>query len=109
MLVNLLTNAVDAVRGCPTRRIDVRVTTDGNRVSITVRDSGKGIPPDLLPRLFDPFFTTKDASAGLGLGLTIAQEIVRTAGGTLQATNSPQGGAEFRVELPLAPAGGADV
>ena len=109
VLVNLLTNAVDAVRECPTPRIDISVTTDGTRVSITVRDSGTGIPPDLLSRLFDPFFTTKDSSAGLGLGLTIAQEIVRAAGGTLQATNSPQGGAEFRVELPLARAGGADV
>jgi two-component system, NtrC family, C4-dicarboxylate transport sensor histidine kinase DctB len=109
VFVNLLTNAVDAVRGCQTRQIEVSIAADGGRALIRVRDSGKGIPPDLLTRLFDPFFTTKDLGAGLGLGLTIAREIVHEADGTLHAANAPGVGAEFRVELPLAPAESSDV
>jgi two-component system C4-dicarboxylate transport sensor histidine kinase DctB len=109
VFVNLLTNAVDAVRGCQTRQIEVSIAADGGRALIRVRDSGKGIPPDLLTRLFDPFFTTKDLGAGLGLGLTIAREIVHEANGTLHAANAPGVGAEFRVELPLAPAESSDV
>jgi len=109
VLVNLLTNAVDAVKGCPVRQIDLNVAKAGDRVSIAVRDTGKGVRPDLLSRLFDPFFTTKDSSAGLGLGLTIAQEIVRAAGGVLHANNAAGGGAEFKADLPLAPARRPDV
>ena len=58
----------------------------------------------MLRRVFDPFFTTKGAVHGVGLGLFVAEGLVRAAGGRLTATNRPEGGARFRVELPDASA-----
>ena len=58
-----------------------------------------------LSRIFDPFFTTKPVGKGTGLGLSISYGIVEQHGGTLSARNAPQGGAEFVIELPLAPTG----
>lgn len=68
-------------------------------VSVSVRDNGPGIPPDVLPRLFEPFFTTKEIGQGLGLGLAISTSIVREFGGQLTAQNAEGGGAEFVVTL----------
>ena len=64
-----------------------------------VRDSGTGIPPDILDRLFNPFFTTKQS--GMGLGLSICQAIVTRHGGRIWATNNEDCGATFHVSLPL--------
>jgi two-component system C4-dicarboxylate transport sensor histidine kinase DctB len=103
VLVNLLSNALDALRDREGGRIEVGAGSDGGRVVISVRDDGPGIPPELLPRLFEPFFTTKQTGAGLGLGLTICEGIVGEFGGTLRARNRPDGeGAEFIVALPKA-------
>jgi K+-sensing histidine kinase KdpD len=71
---------------------------------VRVRDSGTGIPPEILPRLFDPFFTTKDTGQNTGLGLAIARGIVEQHGGTIAASSEPRQGAEFVVTLPLRPA-----
>jgi len=99
VLVNLIVNALDAMHGCPVRRLEVSVGEHGGRVTIAVRDSGPGIPPDLLPRVFEPFVTTKEPGAGLGLGLAISASIIREFGGSLVAANRPQGGTEFTIEL----------
>ena len=69
---------------------------------ITIRDYGPGIPADVLPRIFDPFFTTKDVGQGTGLGLAITYGIVQEHGGTITASNAPDGGAIFQIELPVA-------
>ena len=113
VLVNLLGNALDALRDREGGRIEVSAGRDGGgRVVISVRDDGPGVPPELLPRLFEPFFTTKQTGSGLGLGLTISEGIVGEFGGTLRARNRPAGegdGAEFVVALPEATlAGGGD-
>ena len=100
VLVNLLGNAVGCLRQSCRRSRSPSRPRDAERVAIAVRDNGPGIPPELLPHLFEPFFTTKDAGAGLGLGLTICEGIVRDFGGTLRARNLPGGGAEFVIELP---------
>ena len=81
------------------RHLEVSVRERAGRVSITVRDTGPGIAPDLLPRIFEPFVSTKEPGAGLGLGLAISAGIIREFGGSLNAANRPQGGAEFTIEL----------
>ena len=83
-------------------RIDIVVTHIGERVRIAVCDNGPGVPDEIMPRVFDPFVTAKAAGAGLGLGLTISQKILRDIGGSLQARNLPDGGAEFTVDVPAA-------
>jgi C4-dicarboxylate-specific signal transduction histidine kinase len=109
VLVNLLGNAADALGSRDGGEVDVRVTSNAGRVTIAVRDNGPGIPAEVLPRLFEPFFTTKGPGAGLGLGLTICEGIVRDLGGTLRARNLPEEeGAEFTVELPAPTAVGGD-
>jgi two-component system C4-dicarboxylate transport sensor histidine kinase DctB len=99
VLVNLIVNALDAMQDAAVRHLEMSVRECEGRVSIAVRDTGPGIAPDLLPRIFEPFFTTKAPGKGLGLGLAISAGIIREFGGSLVATNRPQGGAEFTIEL----------
>jgi C4-dicarboxylate-specific signal transduction histidine kinase len=105
VLVNLLANALDALRSREGGRIEIGAGRADGRGRITVADNGPGITPEAVPRLFEPFFTTKEAGAGLGLGLTISEGIVREYGGTLRARGRAEGGAEFVVELPGPPRG----
>jgi signal transduction histidine kinase len=69
-------------------------------VAVTIRDSGPGIPQEILGRVFDPFFTTKTTGEGTGLGLSITYGIMEAHGGALWAGNSEDGGAEFTILLP---------
>jgi two-component system sensor histidine kinase HupT/HoxJ len=69
---------------------------------VTIADNGPGIAADVLPRIFDPFFTTKEVGQGTGLGLTLAYGVIQEHGGTIQAANSPGGGAVFTIDLPAA-------
>lgn len=104
VMMNLLQNAFDAVQGPgqTVQRVWIELQGDKSRVQVHVRDSGPGIPPEMLSRVFDPFFTTKPVGKGTGLGLSISYGIVEQHGGQLQARNHPQGGAEFILELPRA-------
>jgi two-component system C4-dicarboxylate transport sensor histidine kinase DctB len=102
VLINLMRNAIDAVRGTPQRGLSVRARASGGRVSLTVTDTGPGIRADILPRLFEPFVSSKPAGAGLGLGLVISAQLVRSVGGSLHAQNGDEGGAQFTVDLPMA-------
>jgi two-component system NtrC family sensor kinase len=100
--LNILTNAEHAISetGKPG---SIRITTEAptrKTVRITVHDSGPGISPSVLPRIFDPFFTTKEVGQGTGLGLTLAYGVIQEHGGIIQASNAPEGGAVFTVELP---------
>ncbi len=100
VLFNLVDNAreVTAARG----RVDIRLTSQPGMLMLDVLDDGPGIPAEALPRLFDPFFTTKGAVHGVGLGLFVAEGLVRRYGGRMEASNRTEGpGARFRVELPL--------
>jgi two-component system C4-dicarboxylate transport sensor histidine kinase DctB len=101
VLINLLGNALDAMAGLdPPRRLSIAIDAHEDTVSITVRDSGPGIPEDILPRLFEPFFTTKEMGQGLGLGLAISSAIARDYGGALIARNvAGESGAEFVLTL----------
>ncbi len=103
MLLNLLANAKDAIldRHISPGVVDIRVGTVADGIVVTMRDNGGGIPAEVLPRIFDPYFTTKDN--GTGIGLYMSSTIIGHMGGTLVARNV-DGGAEFRLQLPVAPA-----
>ena len=96
-LVNLVINAIQAIEH--NGRIEVLAQLLEQTMVISVSDSGPGIPPEKLASIFDPFFTTK--AEGHGLGLWIAQQIVSAHGGRLTALNRPEGGAAFKIALPL--------
>ncbi len=99
VLVNLISNAADAVEGRPERKITLSARPDGNRVLLTVADTGPGVPAPIAHRIFDPFFTTKTVGAGLGLGLSISYNIVKDFGGDLRVETAPGGGAAFVLDL----------
>ena len=98
VLVNLLTNARDAVAGAGEIEVRTSASPDGREVRLSVRDTGRGIRPDVLPRVFDPFFTTK--AEGTGLGLSISYGIVRDHQGRIEAASRLGEGTTFTVTLP---------
>ncbi|MGR3639783.1 sensor histidine kinase [Alterinioella nitratireducens] len=99
VLVNLLSNAIDAMEDQEVPVIEISVETRGGRWQVSVRDHGPGLSDASLAQLFDPFFTTKSPGKGLGLGLSISYNIVRDFGGRLAAHNHEGGGAVFTVDL----------
>jgi PAS domain S-box-containing protein len=106
VLMNLITNARDAVRasGQTERRLVVRTRCraddSGNAVVIEVQDNGTGIDPSIRDRLLEPFFTTKNAGEGTGLGLSISHRILTECGGQLEIESERGQGAVFRVIIP---------
>lgn len=99
VILNLVTNAIEAMQSAPERILRVRsekIASGG--VRITIEDTGPGIPPASLDRIFNPLFTTK--ASGMGMGLSICRSIVEAHGGRLRASAGPQGGAVFEVDLP---------
>ena len=110
VVVNLVTNAVQAVATNPperARRVVVRTRRHRDRVAIDVEDTGPGVPDELAPRIFTPFFTTKEPGVGTGLGLAISYGILERHGGTLEVRRASGGGALFTAELPAAVRAGA--
>ena len=108
VLLNLLVNAADAMQGVAQRRIEVSldVAAEPGYARLCVADSGEGISAAARERLFEPFFTTKAQGTGLGLGLSIAQRILREVGASIEAQPAAAGGAMFVLRLRLAEHGG---
>jgi signal transduction histidine kinase/ActR/RegA family two-component response regulator len=101
VLMNLLGNAQQALEQQGIGgTIRVRTRHEEGNVTLTVEDTGPGIPPAILARVFDPFFTTKPAGVGTGLGLSIALSIARDHGGQVRVASPPAKGATFTVQLP---------
>jgi signal transduction histidine kinase len=100
VLVNLLMNACDACAAGG--QVWVSATERGDRVALEVCDDGVGIPPENLSSVLDPFFTTKKRGQGTGLGLTIAADIIKNHGGTLEVESIVGEGTTIRVVLPRA-------
>ena len=97
ILINLLQNAAEALRGRDQPQVRITVSEDDGLVSVEVADNGGGIPPQLLDQLFTPFATGRED--GLGLGLAIARDIARDLGGDLELVAGPLCGAAFRLTL----------
>jgi C4-dicarboxylate-specific signal transduction histidine kinase len=104
VLVNLLQNALDALRTQsppnPAPTIQVRAWAEGAWVFLSVRDNGPGIPPELQNRVFEPFFSTKEIGASLGLGLHLCHQIIRQYEGRIRLNSQPGQFCEFILELP---------
>lgn len=100
VLLNLIINSIEALSTseATTRRLAVRTSGENGCVTVSVSDTGPGIPQALLGRVFDPFFTTKPE--GMGVGLSISRSIVEAHDGGISAENTAQGGAAMRFWLP---------
>ncbi|MCC0014533.1 MAG: sensor histidine kinase [Hoeflea sp.] len=102
VFVNLVNNAIDALSGRADARVEIDARREGDRVLVTVIDNGPGIEPERLHKVFEPFFTTKGVGEGIGIGLSIVDNIIRDFGGTITVSNRPEGGACFTIDLQAA-------
>ncbi len=100
VLVNLLTNACDALHVAAVKQITVTGRTDQAWHVITVSDTGEGMPAEMVPRIFDPFFTTKEVGVGTGLGLSIVYGIIKEHGGHISVHSQVGEGTTFEIRLP---------
>jgi two-component system NtrC family sensor kinase len=100
-LLNVLINAEQAIAQTGrTGRILIRTSSAHGLVTITIEDTGPGIPAAVLPRIFDPFYTTKEVGQGTGLGLAIVYGVIQDHGGSIHAGASALGGAMFTLRFP---------
>lgn len=95
VLINLLKNAMEAVKGQPERKITLSVTSRQKEVILTVKDTGDGIPQDQLESIFVPFFSTRES--GTGIGLSFSQHIMRMHGGQIRVSSTPGSGSAFQL------------
>ena len=97
---NLIHNALQAMDNIG--RLTIDVMQQGNHIYVKITDSGKGIPPEVMPKIFQPFFTTKPSGEGSGLGLDIVKKIIEKHQGQIEVDSIP-GKTTFTVLLPLNP------
>ena len=97
-VLNLMTNAVDAMTHGGTLTLAASATNGWLRIEVT--DTGTGISPEILPHIFQPWITTKSAGQGTGLGLSITRDVISRFGGTVTAASTPGHGSTFTIELP---------
>lgn len=108
ILVNLLSNAAEAVQEQPEQRLWITLQQADGQVAVSVRDNGPGISAAAMPHVFEAFFTTKTIGKGLGLGLSISYRLARDMHGNLSVCNAAQGGAVFTLTLQQAREGGGE-
>lgn len=97
---NLIDNALDALEESLEKTLSIQTKKDIDRLTISITDSGSGIPKEIIDKIFDPFFTTKEVGKGTGLGLEIGRNVVLKHGGTITVSSVP-GKTEFVVKLPM--------
>ncbi len=98
-LLNIITNAEDALEGKDERRIIIETGREGDWVYVSVEDTGGGIPDEIMDSIFDPFFSTKPKEEGTGIGLTVAKELLSKEGGDIRVRNTEKG-AKFIIYIP---------
>ena len=101
LILNLATNAFDALEGSEKKEFNVDIHREGEFVRMTIADTGCGIAAESLASIFDPFFTTKPVGQGTGLGLSVSQGIVKTHGGQITCESEPGVGTKFTIRLPI--------
>ncbi|MDE2081722.1 MAG: HAMP domain-containing histidine kinase [Burkholderiales bacterium] len=101
VFATLINNAILAIEEREGGRVEVHTRLEGTDVWVDIVDNGVGIAPDVLPRVFDPFFTTRGVGRGIGLGLTVARDIVGAHDGQLVLNSEPGQGTTASVRLPL--------
>lgn len=99
VILNLVTNAIDAMKDAPVRRLTITAEQGGEWADLFIRDTGCGIPDTIIKRIFDPFFTTKDVGEGLGLGLSISYNLVKGFGGSMRAESVIGEGSVINIKL----------
>jgi len=99
VFVNLVNNAIDALGETRDGVVEITARQVDDRIVVKVTDNGPGIAPEALGKVFDPFFTTKGVGEGIGVGLSIVDNIIRDFDGTITASNRPEGGACFTISL----------
>lgn len=102
VFMNLVINAIQAIKEDGQITVSAALTADGNQMEIRIADTGPGIPPDHIDSIFDPFFTTKTTGAGTGLGLSISYGIIQEHGGDIQVSSQFGRGTTFTITLPVA-------
>ena len=109
VILNLVMNGIDAMKDTPTenRVITIRASRVENFAQLSVSDRGSGIPKEKVTQVFEPFFTSK--AEGMGMGLSIARTIIEAHNGAISAKNRDQGGASFKMKLPLCTEGAGSV
>ena len=107
VFLNLILNAEHAIRDARDKgTLRIRLGKGDASVWVSFHDDGPGITKENLPNIFDPFYTTKRPGRGTGLGLSICKSVMKEHKGSIEAANSPDGGAVFTVTLPVSPVGG---
>jgi len=101
VFLNILVNAAQAIED--KGEIRVKTQADNGYVEIRISDTGKGIPPEIIPKIFDPFFTTKDVGKGTGLGLNMAYNIIQKHKGTIDVESEVGKGTTFIIRLQTDP------
>jgi signal transduction histidine kinase len=112
VILNLITNAfyvVDEKKKASTSStgqpyeptVEVTTKKEGNKVFVSVKDNGNGIPKKILDKIFQPFFTTKPTGQGTGLGLSLSYDIVKAHGGEIKVNTKENEGTEFTIQLPI--------
>jgi PAS domain S-box-containing protein len=102
VFLNLIVNAEQAIREARDKgTLRIRLGKGEGSVWVSFHDDGPGIPKENLPSIFDPFYTTKRPGRGTGLGLSICKSVMKEHSGSVEAANSPDGGAVFTVTLPV--------
>jgi len=106
--MNILINAIEALDKCEFYKTQtegvISISTqllNANTVTISIRDNGQGINPNIQQKIFDPFFTTKPVGKGIGLGLSISYQIVEKHNGRIECFSTPEIGTECLIQLPL--------
>ncbi len=100
VLVNLMSNAIQAMSEVEKRQLEVNASMIDSALLLSICDTGPGIPDQVIDNIFDPFFTTKEVGLGLGLGLSISYRIMESLGGRIEVSNNATGGARFELYLP---------